>query len=148
MFLGVFVLGHRNNVINYLMQTLTLFIYLVVLPSIFLLNDDDTKSGIVESNLYKTILTIFHCNYNKSEETEEGINEDDDPKEDQDKKIDPKVDADDENSKIKEKATPLFKRTFKKENNEVANTDDANNVAEATISNQPYTTEVTISSIE
>ena len=75
MFLGVFVLGHRNNVFNYLMQTLTLFIYLVLLPSIFLLNDHDTKSVIVESNLYKTILTVFHCNYNSSEETDEAINE-------------------------------------------------------------------------
>ena len=148
MYLGVFVLGHGNNVFNYIMQTLTLFIYFVLLPSIFLLNDYDTKSVIVESSLYITILTVFHCNYNSSEETDEAINDDDEPKKDPNKKIDPKADGEDENSKIEEKSSPLFERTFKKDTNKVANKDDTNNVAESKISNQPCIEELTISNIE
>ena len=62
-FLGTFILGHENNVFNFLMQTITLTIYFIILPSVFLLNDFDVKSEIVESNWYSTILTIFHCNY-------------------------------------------------------------------------------------
>ena len=65
-FLGTFILGHESNVFNFLMQTLTLAIYFIILPSVFLLNDDEVKSDIVESNWYSTILTIFHCNYKDS----------------------------------------------------------------------------------
>ena len=48
------------------MQTLTIAIYFIILPSVFLANDFDTKSQIAESKWYGTILTIFHCNYIKS----------------------------------------------------------------------------------
>ena len=53
------------------MQTFTITIYFIILPSIFLVNDFDTKSQIAESNWYGTILTVFHCNYIKSEDIHE-----------------------------------------------------------------------------
>ena len=65
------------------MQTLTLMIYFVILPSVFLLNDFDVKSKIVESNWYSTILTIFHCNYiHNIDDVEESNQIDDDLVED------------------------------------------------------------------
>ena len=66
--LGIFIFGHDSNVLNFFMQTLTLIIYFVLLPSVFLINDFDIKSKIVESKWYNKILTFFHCNYIKSEE--------------------------------------------------------------------------------
>ena len=78
-FLGTFILGHESNVFNFLMQTLTLTIYFVILPSVFLLNDFDVKSEIVESNWYSTVLTVFHCNYiHKIDDGEESNQLDDD----------------------------------------------------------------------
>ena len=78
-FLGTFILGHESNVFNFLMQTLTLIIYFVILPSVFLLNDFDVKSEIVESNWYSTVLTVFHCNYiHKIHDGEESNQLDDD----------------------------------------------------------------------
>ena len=51
------------------MQALTMIVYFVLLPSVFLVNDFDIKSKIAESNWYGTILTFFHCNYIKSEDS-------------------------------------------------------------------------------
>ena len=69
-FLGTFILGHESNTFNFFMQSLTLIIYFNILPSIFLINDSDIKSSIVESNLYGRILTLFNCNYVKSTEND------------------------------------------------------------------------------
>ena len=66
--LGIFILGHDSNILNFSMQALTMTVYFVLLPSVFLANDYDIKSKIAESNWYGTILTFFHCNYIKSEE--------------------------------------------------------------------------------
>ena len=66
--LGIFILGHDSNILNFSMQALTMVVYFVLLPSVFLANDFDIKSKIAESDWYGTILTFFHCNYIKSEE--------------------------------------------------------------------------------
>ena len=66
--LGIFILGHDSNILNFSMQALTMIVYFVLLPSVFLVNDFDIKSRIAESNWYGTILTFFHCNYIKSED--------------------------------------------------------------------------------
>ena len=57
------------------MQTLTMTIYFMILPSVFLVNDYDIKSQIAESNWYGSILTFFHCNYIKSEDSLEETSE-------------------------------------------------------------------------
>ena len=42
------------------MQTLTFFCYFVLVPSILLINDSDTKGYIIESKWYVSFLSIFH----------------------------------------------------------------------------------------
>ena len=64
-FLGTFIFGHENNITNFFMQTITLIIYFVILPAIFLLNDYDVKSAIVVSIWYQKILKMFQCDYSK-----------------------------------------------------------------------------------
>ena len=65
-FLGTFILGHENNIFNFCMQTLTLIIYFILLPLVFLINDFDIKSTIADSHTYERILNMFHCNYTNS----------------------------------------------------------------------------------
>ena len=65
-FLGTFILGHENNIFNFFMQTITLIIYFILLPFVFLLNDFDIKSTIADSHTYEKILNMFHCNYTNS----------------------------------------------------------------------------------
>ena len=62
-FLGTFILGHENNVVNFSMQLLTMMVYFNILPCIFLINDSDVKGQIIESNWYNTILNIFNWQY-------------------------------------------------------------------------------------
>ena len=69
MVLGIFVLGHDSNVLNFSMQTLTMTIYFMILPSVYFINDYDIKSKIAESIWYGSVLTFFHCNYTKSEDS-------------------------------------------------------------------------------
>ena len=65
-FLGTLILGHESNIFNFSMQTLTLMIYFVILPSVMLISDFEMRTTIVESNWYGTVLTFFNCNYIKS----------------------------------------------------------------------------------
>ena len=63
MFIGKFILGHENNVVNFSMQTLTFVIYLNILPCIFLINDTDFKLQVAESSWYNAMLNVFNCQY-------------------------------------------------------------------------------------
>ena len=62
-FLGIFILGHENNIVNLSMQLLTMIVYFNVLPCIFLINDSDVKAQIVESNWYNRFLDIANLQY-------------------------------------------------------------------------------------
>jgi hypothetical protein len=62
-FLGTFILGHENNVVNLSMQLLTLIVYFNILPCIFLINDFDVKGQIIDSNWYNRFLRISNCQY-------------------------------------------------------------------------------------
>ena len=70
-FLGTFILGHENNIVNLSMQTFTLVVYFNILPCMFLINDFYFKSKIIESNQYNTFLNIFNCQYTKPRGEEE-----------------------------------------------------------------------------
>ena len=48
------------------MQTISMIIYFILLPVVFLLNDFDIKSAIADSHKYEKILDMFHCNYSNS----------------------------------------------------------------------------------
>ena len=68
-FLGTFVLGHENNLVNFCMQTLTLVVYFNILPCVFLIKDSsELKINILDSSWYNHILVMFCCQYNKEED--------------------------------------------------------------------------------
>ena len=70
-FLGTFVLGHENNVVNFCMQTLTLVVYFNILPCVFLIKDSsELKINILDSSWYDKILNMFCCHYNKKDDNE------------------------------------------------------------------------------
>ena len=71
LFLGQFILGHENNVVNFVLQLLTRIIYCNILPCIFLLNDSDVKGQIVESKWYNIFLNICNCQYNIQSDNED-----------------------------------------------------------------------------
>ena len=62
-FLGTFVLGHENNHVNSLMQLLTLVVYFNILPCIYLVNDSQVLSQIIDTSWYNSFLDIFNCQY-------------------------------------------------------------------------------------
>ena len=66
--IGTHVIGHENNIVNYSLNTISLFIEFVVLPSIFLINDSDLKAQMMETTWYNNFLNIFNWQYiNQSE---------------------------------------------------------------------------------
>ena len=60
-FLGSFVLRHQNSIVTLSLQTFTFFLYFVLVPSIFLINDSHLKGVIIESKSYIAFLNIFSC---------------------------------------------------------------------------------------
>ena len=73
-FLGQFVLGHDNNLINYSLQTLTIMVYFNFLPCIFLLNTDEFKDFMTDNPYYRKFLFLFNWHYKMDSEIEENVN--------------------------------------------------------------------------
>ena len=153
-FLGKFILGHESNVFNFFMQTLTLIIYFVILPSVFLLNDFDVKSEIVDSNWYGTILTIFHCNYiNIIDDSEETNAIENDSVKDNQNEDQNHIDSDDTSgSKTEDKGSSSLNRGLEKLHMKNANKDknkhENNNSAGTSTSNKSSSKIMTITDIE
>ena len=82
-FIGTHILGHQNQVVNLLLQTLTNFFYFVLVPSFLLINDTDKKGRFAESEWYVDFLRKINCQYTEQ---------------DKEKKEDEGSIADDENS--------------------------------------------------
>ena len=70
-FLGQFILGHENNIANFSLQSLTIAIYFIILPSIYLTNVSEFKEKILDSNRYSIILHIFNCQNEREAECRE-----------------------------------------------------------------------------
>ena len=70
-FLGTFILGHENNLVNFSMHLVTLVVYFNILPCIFLINDSHVKGQIIESNWYNRFLNIFNCQYTNPTDEED-----------------------------------------------------------------------------
>ena len=153
-FLGTFILGHESNVFNFFMQTLTLIIYFVILPLVFLLNDFDVKSDIVDSNWYGTILTIFHCNYiNIIDDSEETNSIENDSVKDNQNEDQNHIDSDDTIGSNTEDKGPsssnrglekLHMKNAKKDENEYENS----SAARSSTSNQSSSKIMTITDVE
>ena len=58
-FLGSFILGHKNSVVTLILQSLSMFIFYNILPCIYLVNDSDLKADVAETQVYFKFLQIF-----------------------------------------------------------------------------------------
>ena len=146
-FLGTFILGHESNIFNFFMQTLTLIIYFVILPFVFLIGDFNIRTNIVTSNWYGTVLTFFNCNYVKpiDNDEEEDISVNDSAEVENSNRDESNDEAfGDDGCHNGKRNGKLFKRTFKEgkqkdaiENrNEIENNDAVHDQTEAPSSTQ------------
>ena len=74
-FMGTHILGHQNQSVNLLLQTLTDFFYFVLVPFFLLINDTDMKGRFAESDWYDKFLSRINCQYiepDKDKKEEEG----------------------------------------------------------------------------
>ena len=74
-FIGTHILGHQNQSVNLLLQTLTDFFYFVLVPFFLLINDTDMKGRFAESDWYDKFLSRINCQYiepDKDKKEEEG----------------------------------------------------------------------------
>ena len=53
--LGSFIFGNNNIYLTFFLQMMTGLVYIIIIPSMYLLNSNDTKDLISESNFYITI---------------------------------------------------------------------------------------------
>ena len=60
-FLGSFILGHKNAVVTLILQSFCIFILFNILPCIYLINDSDFKANFAETEIYFKFLQFFKC---------------------------------------------------------------------------------------
>ena len=89
-FLGSFIFRGKDSIVTGSMQTFTFFVYFVMVPSVFLVNDPYIKGIIIESSWYIRLLDMFRLDpefeqYDEEDEDEippeenrNEMNEDDD----------------------------------------------------------------------
>ena len=77
MFLGMYVVGHENNIVTYSMQALTLIVYFNLLPSVLLMNSSEFKDFASESLLYERFLNLFNWQFREDLDKEENDDEGD-----------------------------------------------------------------------
>ena len=58
---GAYIFGHGNSIITLSLQTLTMTFYSIFLPCTILINGNDVKAYIVETNWYFFLLDFFGC---------------------------------------------------------------------------------------
>ena len=58
-FLGSFIFRGKDSIVTGSMQTFTFFVYFVMVPSVFLVNDPYIKGIIIESSWYIRLLDMF-----------------------------------------------------------------------------------------
>ena len=78
-FLGLFVLGHGNVLVNHLLQTITALFYFAIVPSMYLINSSDFKAYIVDSQFYLNLDKLLNPKSPQSatdEEVDEGDDQD------------------------------------------------------------------------
>ena len=79
-FLGSFILKRKDSIVTLSMQTFTFFVYFVIVPSVFLVNDPYIKGVIVESRWYIKLLNLCSIaskfeEHNGEEERENRVDE-------------------------------------------------------------------------
>ena len=61
-FLGTVIIGHEDSMTTLYLQTITLIVYFIALPSTVLLNGSDMKDRIVDSIFYISFTSLFKGN--------------------------------------------------------------------------------------
>ena len=61
-FLGTVIIGHEDSMTTLYLQTITLIVYFIALPSTVLLNGSDMKDRIVDSIFYISFTSLFKDN--------------------------------------------------------------------------------------
>ena len=61
-FLGTVIIGHEDSMTTLCLQTMTLIVYFIALPSTVLLNGSDMKDRIVDSIMYISFINLFKGN--------------------------------------------------------------------------------------
>ena len=61
-FLGTVIIGHEDSMTTLCLQTMTLIVYFIALPSTVLLNGSDVKDKIVDSIFYISLINLFKSN--------------------------------------------------------------------------------------
>ena len=79
-FLGAFILGNKNSKVTLGMQTLTAFCYLIVVPSMYLLNTNKFKAVILESKIYSAFnyLSLIRLPSNETQKEQDNDQNGDD----------------------------------------------------------------------
>ena len=66
LFISKLILRNESNISEFVLVQLGISIYVIILPSIYLINDDNVKGSILESDWYETVLRVFGLQYNPS----------------------------------------------------------------------------------
>ena len=75
--LGGFILGHENDTVTFILQTLSLIFFFIIQPCAIWINDSTLKGTILESEWYSSFLGYFNCQVRPPEDqNEENENED------------------------------------------------------------------------
>ena len=87
--LGGFFLGHENDTVTFILQTLSLIFFFIIQPCAIWINDSTLKGTILESEWYSSFLDYFDCQAaptedqneeNENEDRDEAINNDEHPR--------------------------------------------------------------------
>ena len=87
--LGGFILGHENDTVTFILQTLSLIFFFIIQPCAIWINDSTLKGTILESEWYSSFLGYFNCQArppedqneeNENEDRDEAINNEEHPR--------------------------------------------------------------------
>ena len=67
-FLGSFILGYKNSIVTFCLQTATCLIYIAVVPGMYLVNGNSSKDKINNNSFYITLHKILRRNNNEEEQ--------------------------------------------------------------------------------
>ena len=73
---GAYILGHENGTVTLIMQTFTMILYAILLPSSVLVNSTEVKDYIAESTWWFRLINLFGCQplvYAGSRDDEESV---------------------------------------------------------------------------
>ena len=71
-FLGQFLVGHGNIFVTQTLQTITILFYLVIVPSVYLVNVETFKEYVVDSSVYISFNRIFISRSSQVKDINEG----------------------------------------------------------------------------